>query len=411
MSAPKISIICDDPQLAQTLVQNIHFMNLPLGEVIDRTREAYMYLDPKEARIVLLAEPSETVHISQSIRQLKRVNETAPILYFSKTADFLSLREIYRAGVTDILRVPDELDQLQTAVAKALQQLENNRQRLELQASQLYGNAGKIIAVYSGQGGAGTTMISANLANALALNCEANILLIDLNLQFGGVHQLFDIRFDRNLGDLKSVLRELTFSQLDNVVYRMEPSGLSVLLSPNHPQEAENFRSDDIELLLAACRQHYDIIVLDLPNELNEVSISAISQCDLLLYILHLERPSIVRMNHVLDILNRYHLVREESVYLVINKYSKTQDISRSDLEKMTTLPILGTISEDRKGNLQTCINLGKPLLNKPKDKGEKGPPGELHQLMSEVLARMGGEKHVHLSKAQQPAGRSAGSA
>jgi pilus assembly protein CpaE len=405
MTAPKISIICDDPQLRQTLVQNIHFMNMPLGEMIERTRDAYMHLDPKEPRIVLLAEPAEPVLITQTIQQLKRVNEAAPILYLSRTAEFASLREIYRAGVMDILRMPDELDQLQKAIAKAVQQLQVNRHRLEMQAANLSANAGKIIAIYSGQGGAGTTMVSANLANALALNTEAKTLLIDLNLQFGSIHHMFDIRFDRNLGDLKTVLQELTFSQLDNVVYKMDPSGLNVLLSPNHPQEAENFRSEDIELLLAACRQHYDAIVLDLPNELNEISISAISQCDLLLYILQLDRPSIVRMKQVLDILDRYHLIQEEDVCLVVNKYSKAQDVTRGDLEKMTALPIIGVISEDRKGNLQSCINLGRPLLSKPNDKGEKGPPRELHQLMTEVVARMGGEKRVHLSKAKQPAG------
>ncbi len=401
MAAPKISIVCDDAQLARKLIQSIHFMDMPLGEIIDRPREAYMHVDPNEPRIVLLAEPSEPVHVTPIIQQLKKVNETAPVIYLSKTTEFASLREIYRAGVTDILRVPDELDQLAPMLGKAVQQLQHNRHRLELQAAASPANPGTVIAVYSGKGGAGTTMISANLAQAIALNTGARTLLIDLNLQFGGIHHLFDIRFDRNLGDLKSVLHELTFSQLSNVLYRMETSGLCILLSPNHPQEAENFKSEDVELLLSACRQHFDYIVMDLPMELNEISISAISRCDRLLYVINLERPAILRMQSVLDILDRYHLVKEENLYLVINKYSKTQDVTRGDLEKMTTLPIIGAISDDRKGILQTNINLGRPLLTKPKDKGGKGPPRDMYQLMTDLLARTGGEKHVHLPKAQ----------
>jgi pilus assembly protein CpaE len=401
MAALKISIVCNDSQLAQKLIQSIHFLSMALGEVIDRPREAYMHLNPKEPRIVLLVEPSEDIPVTQMIHQLKKVNEAAPVIYLSKTTEFASLREIYRAGVTDVLSVPDELDQLAPMLNKAAQQLQQNLHKLELRASANFANSGSIIAVYSGKGGAGTTMISANLAQAITLHTGARTLLVDLNLQFGGIHHLFDIRFERHLGDLRSVLRELTFSQLSNVLYKLDSSGLNILLSPNHPQEAENFTSEDIELLLSACRQHFDFIVLDLPKELNEISISAISQCARLLYIVNLERPAIVRMQNVLDILDRYHLVKEENIYLIINKFSKTQDIMRSDLEKMTTLPIIGTVSDDRKGYLQTNINLGRPLLTKPQDKGEKGPPRDIYQLMAELLARLGGEQHVHLSKAQ----------
>lgn len=401
MAAPKISIVCDDSRLAQKLIQSIHFANMPLGEAIERPREAYMHLDPKEPRIVLLVEPAEPANVPQLIRQLKKVNETAPIVYLIKTPEFASLREIYRAGVTDILHVPDELDQLDHMLGRALQQLQHNLNKIEQQSSASAKNRGTVVSVYSGTGGAGTTMISANLAQAIALNSSLRTLLIDLNLQFGGVHLMFDIRFERNLGDLKSVLRELTFSQLNNVLYRLESSGLSILLSPSHPQEAENFNSEDIELLLSACGQHFDMIVLDLPKELNEVSISAISQSDHLLYVTNLERPAIVRMQSVLDILNRYHLVKEESLSLVINKYSKKQDVARSDLEKITTVPIIGAVSDDRKGTLQTNINLGRPLLTKPKEIGDKGPARDMYQLMTNLMARVGGEKHVHFPKAQ----------
>jgi pilus assembly protein CpaE len=401
MAVPKVTVVCDDAQLAQKLVQSANFLNQPLGEVIGRPREAYMQLHPNEPRIVLLVEPADPTHAPQLIRQLKKVNDAAPILYLSKTAEFAELREIYRAGVTDILRVPDELDQLEAILDRAAQELQQNLRKLELQAASSLRKSGTVVSVYSGKGGAGTTMISANLAQAIALNSSLRTLLIDLNLQFGGIHLMFDIHFERNLGDLKSVLRELTFSQLKNVLYTWESSGLNILLSPNHPQEAENFGGEDIELLLSACAQHFDLIVLDLPHELNEISISAISRSDRLLYVVNLERPAIVRMQSVLDVLNRYHLVKEDGVSLVINKYSKKQDVARSDLEKMTVLPIIGAVAEDRRGVLQTNMNLGRPLLMKRGERGEKGPARDIFQLAAELLSRVGGDKHVHLPKAQ----------
>lgn len=404
MAQVKVSIICDDTRAAQQLVQAVQFLDHSVGEVIDKPREAYMHLDPKEPRIVLLAEPAEALNIAQAVQLLRKVNAAAPVVYLSRTRDFAVLREVYRSGVLDILHLPEELDQLDSVLEKARVQLRQSRRQREQQAAAGAGT-GTIVSVYSGKGGSGTTFISVNLAQAIALNSSRKTLLIDLNLQFGGIHQLLDIRSERNLGDLHSVLKELTFSQLGNVLYRLDSSGLGILLSPNHPQEAENFRSEDIELLLAACRQYFDVILLDVPKELNEISISAISQSDQLLYVVNLGRPDIVRMQNVLDILDRYHLVREENVAIVINKFSRKSDVTRADLQKMTTLPVIGTISDDPKGNLQTCVNLGQPLLARAGEKGLKGPARDLLHLAGDLLGRLGGEKHAHLPKTQQPAG------
>lgn len=401
----KISIVSDDTRMTQQLVQNLNFMNHPIGELIDKPREAYRHLNSKEPRVILLVEPSEPLSLTQAVQQLRKVNESAPIIYLCKDGNFETLREIYRSGIFEVLCVPDELEQLESVLERALRLSRMNRQRLEQASAVSAAGGGKMISVYSGKGGSGTTVVGANLAQALALHTSSRVLLIDLNLQFGGIQHLLNIHFERNLGDLKTVLRELTLNQISNVLYKVDSSGLQVLLSPSHPQEAEIFKSEDMELLFTACRQYFDYIVLDLPKELNEVSISALSQSDYVLYVINLDRPSIVRMQNVMDILDRYHLLNEDQLALVINKFSGKTDITVSDLTKMTSTPILGKVSDDRKHKLQTQVNLGQLLLNDAKVKGLKGPPKDILQLMNDLLLRLGGEKHVHLPKAQQPVG------
>ncbi|WP_068777503.1 AAA family ATPase [Paenibacillus sp. FJAT-26967] len=400
MTAPKISIVCDDNRLTQQLAQNIHFHNMAVGELIDKPREAALQIDPREPRVILLVESEDNPHVAQTIQQIRKVNSTAPVIFLSKQADFSTLREIYRCGVTDVIRVPEELDQLDKVLERAMQTLKQNRHKSELSKTSAAELSGTVISVYSGKGGSGTSFLAANLANAIAANSEMRTLLIDLNLQFGSIQHLFNLKHDRNIGDLKSVLQELTFSQLNNVISRTEASPLSILLSPNHPQEAEMFHSEDIELLLSACRQHFDCIILDVPKELNEISISALSQSDKILYVVNLERPSIVRMKDVLNILDRYHLLKEDIVALVVNKFSKKQDISLDDLGKMSSLPVISKISDDFKG-LQSHFNLGEPLSFQLKDKKLKGPVRDLAGLTSDLLVAMGGDKNVHLPKAQ----------
>ncbi len=405
MSTVKVTIISSNERLTQQLVQSIHFYNMQPGEVIEKPREAYMHIHPREPRIILFVEPEETMELAPIVMQLKKVNAGAPIIFLSRTGDFERIREMYRAGATDVLRIPDELEQLEPVLTKAAQlALRGADQRPHTQQG---ANGGKIIAVYSSKGGSGATTIAVNVAQAMALqNSDARVLLVDLNLQFGGVQHYLDIAFERNLGDLKSVLHELTFTQLSSVLYRVEASNLSLLLSPAHPQEAENFAGDDIELLFSVCRQHFDYIILDLPHELNEVSISAISQTDQLAYVLNLDRSSILSLKSVLDILDRYHLIDNSQLALIINKHSRRSDITRDDLEKIINLPVLGSISEDLKGQLQTSANLGLPLImeRQEKLKSLKGTVKQFIELQAALTGREGGERRVDLPQAQQQA-------
>lgn len=202
---------------------------------------------------------------------------------------------------------------------------------------------------------------------------------------------MFNIDHDRNLGDLKPVMRELTESQIENVLYKVEESGLNVLLSPTSPEEAENFTGEDIELLLTSARLYFDVIILDLPKELNEISVSSLSNADHILYVVNLERPSIVRMQSVLDLLERYHLTKDDNVLLVVNKYSKSHDINLAELQRMSRFQVMGTITDNFKF-LQGYINLGKPLLAEKKDKGKKGIPRDFINLTTAALQKLGGE-------------------
>ncbi|RXT07834.1 AAA family ATPase [Ammoniphilus sp. CFH 90114] len=387
----KVAIISDDQRLTQRLVQMLGLLDVRVGEIVDRPREAYLKITSSEPRVILFVEPEEDESAEQIVKQMKKVNETAPILYFSKTNDFRKIRQLFREGVSDLLQLPDELEDLEKALEKTLDRLQKNLHKAEKEKSSLRKGAGTIISLYSGKGGTGTSLLSANLAHTLALDRSLNVLLVDLNLQFGAIHTLFNINHSRHIGDLKPVIRELTESQVKNVIYRMEESGLHILLSPNSPEEAEQFKSEEIEMLLNACRLYFDVIILDIPKELNEISISALNGSDHIFYVVHLERPAIVNMQSVLDLLERYHVIKDDNVSVIVNRFNKQHDISLTELQKMTRFPVLGTVADDFK-LLQPYINLGQPWYTDPKVKVKKGPVKSLLDLKNSTLAVIGGE-------------------
>ncbi|WP_126424947.1 AAA family ATPase [Brevibacillus marinus] len=390
MHKAKVAIICDDQRMLQKLIQEISFYQLTIDELIDKPREAYLKINPKEPRVIVFVEPAEELSAIQVMRQLHKVNASAPILYLARTADYQELRRLFRAGATDVLKIPDELPELERSLERAIRQLELNREKLPANRPAPVKGAGTVLTVYSGKGGAGTSLLAANLANSLALNGQQRVLLVDLNLQFGGIQTLFNIRHDRHLGDLKPVIRELSEHQLNNVLYRMETTRLNLLLSPNSPEESENFSSEEIELLLFACRSCFDLVILDIPKELNEISVSALNNSDHIFYVAGLERPAIVRMQNVLDLLDRYHLIGDDNVSIIVNRFSRKHDIGLEELRRMSRFPILGTIADDF-AQLQRCINLGLPWQQHAGQKVRKGPVLDLLKLTDATLQLVGG--------------------
>jgi Flp pilus assembly protein, ATPase CpaE len=398
--AAKVSIVCEEQRITQQMVQRLNFMNMPIGEIIDRPKEAYASLNAKEARVIVLVEPSDREALPSLLQQMKRMNDTAPVIYVSKSESFELLRSLYRSGISEWIRYPEEMDEFEKVLERALEQQKQQERQKEKTMRDADGHGCKVVTVYSGKGGVGTSFIASNMAHALALRCPNRVLLIDFNLQFGGVDMLMDIKHDRDIGDLKSVMKELTHSQINNVLYKREDSQLHVLISPKHPQEAEQFKGEDVEQIIKACRGHYDVIVLDIPKEMNEISIGALGQTSLLYYVTELDRPGISRMQNVLQLLDRYHLVKEDSIAIVVNRFSKKRDVQLEELRKMTAYPIAGTIADHFKA-IQSYINLGEPLLKSRKDKGSKGPARDIWQLTNELLQRIGGDAVVHLPKAK----------
>ena len=61
----------------------------------------------------------------------------------------------------------------------------------------------KIVAVYSPKGGAGTSVLAANLAIAIQQATQKSVVLVDANLQNGDAHVLLNINTNSSIDDLR----------------------------------------------------------------------------------------------------------------------------------------------------------------------------------------------------------------
>jgi len=145
---------------------------------------------------------------------------------------------------------------------------------------------GKVVAVASLKGGVGKTTTSVNLASALARFHDKRVLLVDLDPQ-GHVGTSLEDQIERGGGKLSEILTaEQPGAQVMDVVTSTKVPGLFVTPSDAGLADAENLLSTKIgkEFILRdaleVTRTYYDVVLVDCPPNLGNLTANALVACD-----------------------------------------------------------------------------------------------------------------------------------
>ncbi|MFT4415390.1 AAA family ATPase [Fredinandcohnia humi] len=363
----KILLVSDQEQSLNNL-RGI-FSDYEKVEMVDH-RELRNELDRIAPDLIFLIE-SEGVSSVDSIDYILAVSPMVPIVYIAFSQDFDMLRNVTRAGVIDYFVLPDENTMLYGRMDSITQMALQRKQQISETAttSQSFKRGrGKIYSFYSGKGGSGRTILSTAFAQTLKIESTAQVILIDLNLQFGGVETYLKIESNRSLVDLLPVIDELNESHIRNVTEKEMFSKLEVLLSPRDAEMAENLPEDFVSRLLRNCRRSYDFVLVDLPTVMNEHTYAALEESDKIYYVLNLDTPSVSMLKQVEVLFQRLRMETEGRVELLLNEVGRENEIKPGDLKGVLPYPIAFKIPRDIKG-VQAHINKGEPFRKEVGDK------------------------------------------
>ncbi len=368
-SGSNILLVSDDKLITEQISERALQMYPDLQQATPS--DVRIEIDRIAPDIVLLVNPDD----ESGIELIQYIHSEYPniiIVFILKEQDFLLLRDASRAGATDFFILPDELSQFSDRMERILliakEQKSNGGLQSITSSSGLRRGRGQIISFYSGKGGSGTTLLASTFAQTLKLESTAQVILIDMNLQFGGVDTYLGLESNRSLASLKPVINELNENHIRNVSDKEPYSKMEILLSPRDAEIGEGLNEDFFTKLLRACRRSYDFVIVDLPSNMTANTYVALEEADMIYYVLNLDTPSLHVIKHVEELFNRLGMDTEDRLQIVVNQKGRDNELTPQDVKNLLSAPVSAEVRRDLKG-IQTLINKGEPLRKATKEK------------------------------------------
>jgi len=219
------------------------------------------------------------------------------------------------------------------------------------------GNA-PLIAVTGAKGGVGASFVACQLAASLA-QMGSRPVLVDGQLRLGDVALYLDLSPEYTFASLANRGEGLDPTYLHSVLARHD-SGVQILATPKHPEEANAISLDCVAGVLSLLQREFDWVIWDTPQDFDERSLHILDQADPIVLV---TTPDVPAMNHTrmqLDLLERLGH-RRDSIRVVVNRIDRSASVSEQAAKDFLGRSVDVSIPNDYP-RASGCVNEGRTL-------------------------------------------------
>jgi pilus assembly protein CpaE len=270
------------------------------------------------------------------------------------------LQSALRAGARDVIAPDMAPADLREAIERAFDTATHRRRVFDGDdAEGDDGDRNRVVVVLCPKGGAGKTTISTNLALALAQVAPGEVVIVDLDVQFGDVSSSLGLRPELTFSDAVKTTDVLDATTL-KAHLTAHPQDLFVLCAPRLPTEADDISLEQVERMLHLLSQSFRYVVIDTASGLDENTLASLEYATDLVLVSATDVPSIratVKEIEALRVIGK----PQHEWHFVLNRADARTGLTIPAIERTVGINVDVAIPSSR--SVPLSLNQGEPLV------------------------------------------------
>lgn len=290
--------------------------------------------------VVIEVDPNDRASIGR-VGAIRERHPSLALVAAIRGASVSLARTLVREGISDVVSLPFELTELLQVSLDVAAKREAPPAPSEVLAP--------LVAVARSIGGCGATSIATHLAADFAAHDRSGrgTIIVDLDLQFGTVADYLGVSPRGSIADLLGVRDRLDHDLLRSVTAETA-SGISVIAAPDTIMPLDSVDTDDLLRLIRLLRRHYAYVVLDLPANWTNWTLSATLAADAVVLVVELSVVSLRQAKRRLELFRSVG-IEDRNIEIVVNRVEKRlfRTIDLTDVSNTLRHSVLGSIALD----------------------------------------------------------------
>lgn len=267
------------------------------------------------------------------------------------------LERAMHAGTRGVLSPDAAQDEIESVVTRAIAVAQRRRELVPPTIET--GPKNRIIPVLAAKGGSGKTTVSTNLAVALGYMYPGDVVIVDLDLQFGDVASAFGLEPVHTFADIARQSGPLDITRLKTLLTPKQSAGLYVLAAPDSPAEADDLDPKMVSEVIRMLSREFPYVVVDTAAGIDEFTLEVLDLASDLVLLAGMDVPSVRAVSKEIDALQMLG-IKNADWHLVLNRASSKVGLTIEDIETTLGLQIDVRIPSSR--NVPLSVNRGTPL-------------------------------------------------
>ena len=242
----------------------------------------------------------------------------------------------------------------------------------------------QVIVVASPKGGVGKTTTAVNVAALLAESAPGEVVVIDLDLQFGDVATMLDLAPAYTIADAFASGADDSM-RLRTLLVPHEGS-FYVLCGSEDPAENGRVTGDQIRKLVHHYSASFRYVVIDTPGGLHEETLASLEEATDVVFVAALDVATLRAVRREIEVLARLSLLPVRR-HVVLNRTDRRSGLMERDAERIIGLPIDAVVpASDR---VSMAANQGELVVSARK----RNPVRGQYKDLAYAVADLGGQK------------------